>query len=566
MAADATKDAGMIELSIIIPTHNRAARLRMCLEALGIQTQPASDFEVIVIDDGSDDGTPEMLAEIETPFALRVIRQTKSGQCAALNRGIDDSGRYCLILDDDIIPGPTLVAEHFHAQRESGGIIAVGQLSVRVSASAGWYGRWFAQRWREHYQHLNEAARAPTWQDCYSANLSAPRQALMEVGGFAVDLPAGFDVELGYRLQRSGIPMVYLPDACGEHGDEKTDYKLLSEDERSGRTMLELIRRHPELLPELVGGFWDTSQRAIALRRLLLTLHISPRLLVRLGPILRSERWDREWFRFVSTYAYWYGVQQAAPDRETWQRLTHGTPILMYHAFGKPGEPSSRFVLPGHRFAQQMAWLKRLRFHVLSLEDYLSYRRTNRLPPARSVVVTVDDGYADNYSVAYPILLRYGFPATIFLVSGYVGDANRWDGAGPLSGRALLSWSQIREMLHGGVSFGAHTRAHPILTTVSPDRARLEIAGSSSELEQELGYPILLFSYPHGKFDATTRSMVEQLGFSGACGVRTGMNTPATPEFELRRTEVYGTDSFLRFVLALWLGDDYLPPRRRRQK
>ena len=129
-----------------------------------------------------------------------------------------------------------------------------------------------------------------------------------------------------------------------------------------------------------------------------------------------------------------------------------------------------------------------------------------------------------------------------------------------------MSWAEIREMLRGGVTFGAHTQTHPMLTAVTPDRARAEIAGSRAELAQALGRPIQLFSYPHGKYDATSRSIVEQTGYSGACTTRAGMNSLATSKFELRRTEVRGTDSLMRFVLGLWLGDDHLPPRRRRQK
>ena len=128
-----------------------------------------------------------------------------------------------------------------------------------------------------------------------------------------------------------------------------------------------------------------------------------------------------------------------------------------------------------------------------------------------------------------------------------------------------MSWSEIKEMLRGGITFGAHTQTHPKLTTVPPDRARTEIAGSRAELEQALGRSIPFFSYPHGKYDATSRSLVEQIGFAGALTTRPGMNSPATPDFEMRRTEVYGTDSFMRFALALWLGDDHLPPRRRRE-
>jgi len=178
----------------------------------------------------------------------------------------------------------------------------------------------------------------------------------------------------------------------------------------------------------------------------------------------------------------------------------------------------------------------------------------------------VDDGYLDTFSVAYPLLHRHDFPATLFLVSDHVGDENRWDDPGLLKGRALMSWAEIRAMLRGGMSIGAHTRSHPVLTAVTPEQAGIEIAGSRAELERELGRPVQLFSYPHGKYDAKTRSLVEQAGYLGACTTRPGMNTLAVSDFEIRRTEVYGTDSVLRFVLALWLGDDLLPPRRGRQK
>ena len=129
-----------------------------------------------------------------------------------------------------------------------------------------------------------------------------------------------------------------------------------------------------------------------------------------------------------------------------------------------------------------------------------------------------------------------------------------------------MSWTEIRDMFRGGVAFGAHTRTHPMLPAVTPDRARAEIAGSRTDLEQALSQPIQLFSYPHGKYDATARSLVEQEGYSGACTTRAGMNSLATPIFEMRRTEVRGTDSFVRFALALWLGDDHLPARRRQKR
>src|SRR5919205_3892081 len=124
---DARRSAGdSVELSVIIPTYNRREPLRTCLEALSGQT--IANFEVVVVIDGSTDGTREMLAAMATPYALRAIWQQNSGQCAARNHGAAmANGRYFLFLDDDIIADPGLVAGHLRAQLEHGGILALGQ-------------------------------------------------------------------------------------------------------------------------------------------------------------------------------------------------------------------------------------------------------------------------------------------------------------------------------------------------------------------------------------------------------------------------------------------------------
>src|SRR5512143_225922 len=106
-----------------------------------------------------------------------------------------------------------------------------------------------------------------------------------------------------------------------------------------------------------------------------------------------------------------------------------------------------------------------------------------------------------------------------------------------------MLWHAVREMMRGGVTFGAHTQTHPRLPAVAPERACTEIEGSRADLERELATPVRLFCYPHGKYDATSRAIVEQAGFSGACSTRAGLTTLATPDFELRRNEVRGTDS-----------------------
>ena len=545
----------MIELSVIIATYNRAQRLRLCLEALAQQTQPATDFEVIVVVDGSTDDTPALLANLTTPYLLRVIYQPNGGQPAALNRGIvEASGRYCLILDDDMIAAPTLVAAHLQAQREQGGVVALGDIDYRLPAQADWFARCFAEGWTNHYKRLRQGIRTPTWTDCYSGNLSVPRAALLEVGLFAVDLPAAFDLELGYRLERQGLPLVYLPAAAAEHHDDKDFRALVASSEREGRVAVELYRRHPAMLPELLGTFGEAPLRVIVLRRLLLALRIPPRALGLVARLQARRGKLYAWYRFLASYAYWWGVRQAMPDGDTWQRLTHGVPILMYHAVGHDTEAPSRYVVPVRRFAQHMAWLKWLRYHVLSLDEFLHYRRTYRLPPARSVVITLDDGYADNSTLAYPVLRRYGFPATIFLVTDKVGGTNDWDENGGVGGRRLMSWSDIRGLLRGGVRFGGHTRHHPSLKTIATHQAQEEVEGSRADLERELKTPVHAFAYPYGVYNSETQALVQQAGYWGGCGVKSGINTLRTPNYALRRIEIWGSDSWLAFLLKLWSG------------
>lgn len=340
---------------------------------------------------------------------------------------------------------------------------------------------------------------------------------------------------------------------------------VTGEIEKRGREDLERCRRQPELLPELLGDYGEATLQTLGLRHLLLALDISPRRLEFMERLRKQPKWQADWRTFIHDYSYWRGVRHAVADNETWRHLTDSTSILAFHAFGLPGESPSRFVVSGRRFAWQMAWLKGMHYRVISLEEFLRYRREYRMPPRRSVVITIDDGYADNYAVAYPILRGHGFPATIFLVSRYIGDANRWDRQGRLAGRPLLAWSEIKEMQRGGMTFGAHTRTHPRLKGLPEQQAQDEIEGSRADLERELGKPLDLFSYPHGDYGETSRLIVERAGFRGACSTHIGKNTLGTSNFELRRSEIRGTDSFARFVLTLWLGDNHLPARARKE-
>jgi GT2 family glycosyltransferase/peptidoglycan/xylan/chitin deacetylase (PgdA/CDA1 family) len=545
----------VIQLSIVIASFNRAKRLRDCLDALTRQTQIASDFEVVVVIDGSTDETIELLRRFESPYLLRTIWQENSGQARALNRGIMEAkGRDILFLDDDIIVDPRWVAEHLQAHHQHPKAVVIGQITLSLPPNAGWYANAFAQGWREHYDRLNREMVKLSWEDCYSGNMSAPREALLACGGFDVNLLRGYDVELASRLEKQGYSLIYAPNALGCQQEEK-DFRQLGRDaENAGKVDVSLYTQDPLRLTQALASFAQGSWRKLLLRRLLLIFHVPPKWLELIGRFIKSPARKYSLYSLIQTLCYWRGVRQSA-GKALWRQLTYGTPILMYHAIGLPHEPATAYVIPGGRFARQMTWLERMGYHPISLEQFLTCQRDRRLVPVGSVVITFDDGYSDNYTQAYPVLQKQNIPATIFLVSGFVGSANTWDEQKQLAGRPLMSWSQIRDLLDHGVQFGAHTCSHPVLTAISSNKAEEEITLSRAQLESGLGVPVNLFAYPYGEYGPLVQDMVQRAGFAAGCTVDAGLNTLITPSLTLRRTEIRGTDSVLRFLLSLWMGD-----------
>ena len=163
-----------------------------------------------------------------------------------------------------------------------------------------------------------------------------PRNTFLAAGGFNVNLPAAFDIELGYRLKRKGLPLVYIPNALGHHHDDKDFRRLAADIESEGRAFFEMYRSHPPLLPYLVRILHAESLRALLLRRILHMADLPKGILNFVGRLLIKQSLAYRWYRFLRKYFFWRGVRQAVNDRDTWRRLTRGTLILMYHAFGRP--------------------------------------------------------------------------------------------------------------------------------------------------------------------------------------------------------------------------------------
>ena len=319
--------------------------------------------------------------------------------------------------------------------------------------------------------------------------------------------------------------------------------------EAAARRDVAAWRAQPASLPRLaLGAFEDAPLGQVLGRRLLLALRVPPRALAPLRRLRRSSVDD-----VIASYCYWRAVRRHLGSRDAWRRLTRGTTILMYHAIGASGERASRFVVPVDRFERQMRWLARNRT-VIGFDELVALRRAHRLPPAGAVVITFDDAFVDVRSLAAPILERLRLPATVFVVTARAGG--RWPDHEPpaLAGRAVLSWSEVDDLLGRGFGIGSQSRSHPDLRSVPTAERIDETAGSRSDIDRALARRADVFAYPHGKWDDGVLEAVERAGYAAACTVHEGRNGAATADLALRRTEVTGTLSLLRFVVAVELG------------
>jgi peptidoglycan/xylan/chitin deacetylase (PgdA/CDA1 family) len=185
-------------------------------------------------------------------------------------------------------------------------------------------------------------------------------------------------------------------------------------------------------------------------------------------------------------------------------------PILMYHYISIPPAGADEYrvglsVAPSD-FRQQMRYLAENGYNSIDLY-HLSLAIVNKreLPP-KPVIITIDDGYRDNYENAFPILQEFGLTATIFLVTEFIDNANE----------AYMSWEMIEEMASAGIRFEPHSKTHPDLRGQDRDYLIYQILGSQETVAAHVGYTPRYFAYPSGGYDAETISILKALDFWGA--------------------------------------------------
>jgi peptidoglycan/xylan/chitin deacetylase (PgdA/CDA1 family) len=226
-------------------------------------------------------------------------------------------------------------------------------------------------------------------------------------------------------------------------------------------------------------------------------------------------------------------------------------PILSYHNIGA-SPPGSRFKLlyvTPRRFEAQLRSLHRLGLRGVSIGE--GVRRLHQTGRTGCVALTFDDGYADNLTNALPLLLKYGFTATCYLVSNAIGSYNHWDAAYLSERKQLMHHGQIREWLAAGMEIGSHSCSHPKLEDLDDAAAGAEIADSRHALQSAFDVPVDHFAYPYGRFRPSTAELVRRAGYRSAVSLLRGVAGESDDLFGLPRIFVNGDHGMAKFLLRI---------------
>jgi glycosyltransferase involved in cell wall biosynthesis len=243
-------------ISVVVPTYQRREAVLRVLERLSAQTLPADQFEVLVVIDGSTDGTREAVGSLATPFAQRSIWQENRGRSAARNTGLRAArGDFVAILDDDVEPVPGFLSAHLRAHADGRRLGVVGAVHFRLDDATPPFTRFEGLRFEDFIARLVKRGSLLDWSETYIGAFSARRTAFLEVGGFE-ELFDGYgleDFEIALRLSRAGLLFELSTEAVAHHRHEKVFRRAAREHESRGRSAVILAKLHPPITAQDFG-------------------------------------------------------------------------------------------------------------------------------------------------------------------------------------------------------------------------------------------------------------------------------------------------------------------------
>ena len=217
--------------------------------------------------------------------------------------------------------------------------------------------------------------------------------------------------------------------------------------------------------------------------------------------------------------------------------------ILFYHGILSKEDDLSKYspedrvyLLKEEEFTKHLEYLHSEKWSTISVNQLLESLKNRTSLPEKSLIISFDDGNQTDYTIALPLLEKFGFKATFFLTSDFIDKPGH------------LSKSQILRMSQGGMEFGSHGRTHQFLSTLDEKDLRLELQVSKKVLEEITGKKIDLLSLPGGYYSSKVKRMAQELGYKGICTSKFGLNDIYTNLLELKRISFRFGDSFSYFV------------------
>ncbi len=247
---------------------------------------------------------------------------------------------------------------------------------------------------------------------------------------------------------------------------------------------------------------------------------------------------------FFFFYLYWF-INYKTDSKKEFK-------VLAYHKIHSGIEPGITFQTPGN-FYKQMRFLNEFEYETASLKHILKKTSADR----KKILITFDDGYESIYNNAFPIMQGLGQTGCVFVITGFVGEKNKWDYS--LGKRFKhLSWEQIQEMQRYGFEFGSHTVSHRDLTKLEPNYVKYELEKSKNTLEDKLGEKIVALSYPFGRFNEQVQEIARKVGYKLAFGFHPHINQTENSDFPtVFRIPIYRIDNLFSFKTKIRQGSLY---------
>ena len=227
-------------------------------------------------------------------------------------------------------------------------------------------------------------------------------------------------------------------------------------------------------------------------------------------------------------------------------------PVLNYHQINDRDE--NALTVHTDQFEAQMKYLADNGYHTITPEEMIAAWDNGTALPDKPVIITFDDGYADNYRCAFPILQKYNLRGTIFLISDFIGTYPNY-----------LTWAQVDEMQESGlIDFESHTLSHEQLDSTSPEETWNQLDGSKKALEWHLHKEVNFLAYPCGSYDEELQQMVKKAGYKSAFTVNFGLADKWENHYLLDRVPIFGctNHTLMRFKLRMNYAPIFAPLAR----